>query len=140
MTLTVVELLPQRALPFDASPRVVVAHALGITDLLHVVDRDLQPVTEATRAGLTSGAAPGPLPVGGDEDDGHLGDGGPGLDECLDADVIGHPLLQISQILSPISAGSARRATAAKRVEQPQRNTLLNSAEVRRTALHTYIR
>src|SRR5690349_17492433 len=90
-TLTVLQLPPGSALPFDAAAGVVVAHALRVADLLYVVDGDLESVGQPTRACVATRAPPRPFAIAGHQDHRDVGDGGLRLDERLDAVVFGHP-------------------------------------------------
>src|SRR3954470_5192000 len=79
-TLTVLQLAASGALPLDAAAGIVVAHALRIADLLHVVDRDLQPFAQPPGPGIAACATPSPFAVSGHQHDGDVGDRGFRLD------------------------------------------------------------
>ncbi|MGY1813110.1 hypothetical protein [Blastococcus sp. SYSU D00820] len=105
-----------------------VPHPLRIARDLGVVHRDAQ-VTGEPAGHLGAGdPAPGPLTVGGDEDDRRLGDGGAGLDIALDAAAAGDELLEVAEVTpprgavqgaAPVVPGSVAAAPAAQSVEQP---------------------
>src|SRR6476646_9881329 len=59
-TLTVLQLPTGGAFTFDATAGVVVAHALRIADLLHVVHRDGQPFVQPPGARVAACAPPRP--------------------------------------------------------------------------------
>ena len=65
----------------------------------------------------------GPFAVGGDQDDGDLGDRRLRLDEGLHTFVLGDPLLQVPQIRC--GCGAPRAAPASKLVEQSHLGLLL---------------
>src|SRR5882757_7747877 len=106
------ELLAKGAFTFDPPTRVVVPHPLRVTDLLHVVDRDLEPFAQPPGACVAPGPAAGPLSVGRDQDDRDVGDGGLRLNEGLHTGVFGHPLVQIAQIGCGVMAVGTTRLTA----------------------------
>src|SRR5882757_1707727 len=113
------ELLAKGAFTFDPPTRVVVPHPLRITDLLHVVDRDVEPFAQPPGACVAPGPAAGPLSIGGDQDDRDVGNSGFRLHERLHTGVLGHPLVQIAQIGRGILLVAATRLTATpKLVEQ----------------------
>jgi hypothetical protein len=108
----VLEFTSYLALAFNATARVVVPHPLGIADLLHVVDGNLELVAEPAGTGVPSCAAAGPFAVCGDQHRRHLGDGGLRLDVGLDTLVLGDPLPQITEVGGRVVAADwAPRAT-----------------------------
>ena len=74
---------------------VVLAHPVGHPDQPRVVRRDGQAVAEVVGPAHRRDPATGPLAVEGDQQQGVGGDGGPGLDEPLDALALGRPLAQV---------------------------------------------
>src|SRR5262249_25295310 len=96
-TLAVFQLPPSGAFAFDAAAGIVVAHALRVADLLHVVHGNVQPLTQPPRACVATCASPCPFAVACDQHDGDIGDGGLRLDERLDAVVLGHPLPHVRE-------------------------------------------
>src|SRR3954465_5764715 len=97
-TLTVFQLPPDGAVAFDAAAGVVVAHALRVADLLHVVDRDLQAVAQPPCTGVAARAPARPFAVTRNQHDSEFGDGGLRLDERLDTVVLGDPLPHVFQV------------------------------------------
>src|SRR6478672_2378476 len=121
VTSVIFEFPSEFALAFDASARVEVAHALWVADLLDVVDRDVEFVGELAGTLVAAGAAPGPFAVGGHQHHRHLGDGGLGFDEGLDAVVFGDPLLQVLEVGRGVwTGGAALGAASTERIEQSQ--------------------
>ncbi len=81
----------------DPPPRVVVAHALRITDLAHVVDRNPERGGKPLRATFAH-HPPGPFAVVRHQHHRHIGDRGARFDIRLDAVMGAHPLRQMRRV------------------------------------------
>src|SRR3954468_2176745 len=114
-TLTVLQLPPSGAFPLDAASGIVVAHALRIADLLHVIHRDLQTLAQPPGPGIAACATPCPFAVTGYQHDGELGDRGLRLHERLDTRMLGDPLPHVCQV-----GGGVNPAAAAPRPAAPK--------------------
>src|SRR5690349_8655673 len=122
LPLALFELLAGGTLAFDPATGVVIAHALRIADLLHVVHRDVEAIRQAAGARVAPGPSPGPFAVGCHQHDRDVGDRGSWFHECLDAVMFGDPLPQVFQVRGRVVAAASRRApTAPEPVEQTHR-------------------
>ena len=103
---------------------VVLPHARGDADQRRVVGRDAVAVGEVVGPLHRGDASPGPLPVVGHQQEGHVGDGRARLDEPLDTAVTGDELRQVALVVAVGGAdrdqavGPRASSAAAEAIEQ----------------------